>query len=180
MAKLLLSAAHSDHAANLPTPSLRSWLGLFSHSGDFVRCELEMDRWLSVLQRTFATARIKPLQLLSVPGQALEGSWVCEVSGDASLVPLSDAREAPSNACDLQVYALREAICALGRRRFVMIVDDSLRIRRTFAYSALAEVPSPLEFVGWAAAARAKGAATAWAAASRGEVIARRAVSQGV
>jgi len=172
MAKLLLSGAHSDHTADLPTPSLRSWLGdnwalLFSHPGDFVRCELEMDRWLSVLQRTFATSRIKPLQLLGIPGQALEGSWISEVSGDASLVPLSDLCEAPSNACNLQVYALREAICALGRRRFVMILDDSLRIRRTYAYSALAEVPSPLEFVGWAAAARAKGAATAWAAARR-------------
>jgi alkyl hydroperoxide reductase subunit AhpC len=172
MAKLLLSAAHSDHTADLPTPSLGSWLGdnwalLFSHPGDFVSCELEMDRWLSVLQRTFATARIKALQLLSIPGQALEGGWISEVSGDTTLVSLSDVREAKSNACDLQVYALREAICALGRRRFAMIVDDSLRIRRTYTYSALAEVPSPLEFVGWAAAARAKGAATAWAAARR-------------
>lgn len=172
MAKLLLSAARCDTGV-LPHPgSLRSWLGdswalLFSHPRDFVRCELEMDRWLSVLQRTFAASRIKPLQLLSTSAQALEGSWIGEVSGDASLVPLFDVREALSNACDLQAYALREAIGALGRRRFVMLVDDSLRIRRTYAYSALADVPSPLEFVGWAAAARAKSAATAWATARR-------------
>jgi hypothetical protein len=80
-------------------------------------------------------------------------------------VPLFDVRGA--GPPDLQAYALREEILALGRRRFVMIVDDSLRNRRTFAYSALAEVASPLEFVGWAAAARTKSAATAWAAALR-------------
>lgn len=170
MAKLLLSAAQSGISPH--APSLRSWLAdswalLFSHPGDFVRCELEMDRWLSVLQRTFAGSRIKALELLNSPGQAREDSWISELSGDAATVQLFDVREAQSNACDLQAYALREEISALGRRRFVMIVDDSLRNRRTFAYSALAEVPSPLEFVGWAAAARARSAATAWAAALR-------------
>jgi alkyl hydroperoxide reductase subunit AhpC len=170
MAKLLLSAAPTGRSAH--TLSLRSWLAdswalLFSHPGDFVRCELEMDRWLSVLQRTFASSRIKALQLPAAPGQAAGDSWISELSGDARTVHLFDARDAQSNACDLQAYALREEISTLGRRRFVMIVDDSLRNRRTFAYSALAEVPSPLEFVGWAAAARAKSAATAWAAALR-------------
>jgi len=168
MAKLLLSACgKSPHA-----PSLRSWLEdnwalVFSHPGDFVRCELEMDRWLTVLQRTFASSRIKALQLHAAPGQGLKDSWISELSGDARVVHLFDAREGSSNACDLQAYALREELSALGRRRFVMIVDESLRSRRTFAYSALAEVPSPLEFVGWAAAARAKSAASAWAAALR-------------
>jgi hypothetical protein len=170
MAKLLLSAAQSGrsaHAASLRSWLADSWVLLFSHPGDFVRCELEMDRWLSVLQRTFASSRIKALQLLAAPEQAPEDSWISELSGDASTVHLFDAREARCNACDLQAYALREEISALGRRRFVMIVDDSLHNRGTFAYSALAEVPSPLEFVGWAAAARAKSAATAWAAALR-------------
>lgn len=173
MAKLLLSTAWSDPGGERPRPaSLRAWLAdswalIFSHPGDFVRCELEMDRWLSVLQRTFASSRIKALQLLDTCRPALEDSWINEVTGDASIVHLFDVRVAQSNACDLQAYALREEIAALGRRRFVMIVDDSLRNRRTFAYSALAEVPSPLEFVGWAAAARAKSAATTWAAALR-------------
>jgi len=173
MAKLLLSAAGSDSGGTQPrAASLRSWLTdnwalIFSHPGDFVRCELEIDRWLSVLQRTFASSRIKALQLHATSGAAPEDGWISEVTGDARTVPLFDVREAQANACDLQAYALREEISALGRRRFVMIVDDSLRNRRTFTYSALAEVPSPLEFVGWAAAARAKSTANSWAAALR-------------
>jgi hypothetical protein len=173
MSTLLISAPSASAerpAATLPV--LRTWLEgdwalLFSHPGDFVRCELEIDRWLSVMQRTFASARIRPLELSAPAEAALGRSWIRELSGDAGTISLFDTGEPYSNARDLQAYALREEISALGRRRFVMIIDDTLRNRRTFAYSALAEVPSPLEFVGWAAAARAKSAASAWAAQRR-------------
>jgi hypothetical protein len=162
MATLLLGDAES-RAAGTPIrqPHLRQWLAdswalIFSHPGDFVRCELEMDRWLSVMQHTFVSCRIKPLELPAAPGAAPSGSWVGEAGGDARSVALLDPQETRLTVRDLRAHALQEEITALGRRRFVMIVDDALRSRRTFAYSALAEIPSPLEFAGWAAAARAR------------------------
>jgi hypothetical protein len=170
MATLVLAEPPSTNSDDAPAHglSLRTWLDaewliLFSHPGDFVSCELELDRWLSVIQRSFADSRIRPLELLAVHGVAGGGSWINEVSGDTRQVHLSEVRSGGSNAPDLRLYALRAELTALGRRRFVMILDESLRIRRTYAYSALTEVPSPLEFLGWAAAARAKSAASAWA-----------------
>jgi hypothetical protein len=44
-------------------------------------------------------------------------------------------------------------------RRFVMIIDSELRTRRTFSYSSLSDLPSPLEFLGWADTLRTKQAA---------------------
>jgi alkyl hydroperoxide reductase subunit AhpC len=169
MATLLLAGtpAGTESAAGVPL-TLRRWLGtdwalLFSHPGDFVRCEMEMDRWLSVMQRSFSGSRVKPLRLVTdaLPA-ASDSSWIDEVSADASVLRLF-APLGRATTLDLKPYALREEISSLGRRRFVMIVDESLRTRRTFTYSALEEVRSPLEFLGWASAARARTAATAWA-----------------
>jgi hypothetical protein len=153
----------SQNGLPLRTWQEAEWLILFSHPRDFESCELESDRWLSVIQRSFAGSRIKPLELLPAHGTAGQGSWIDQVNGDNRHVHLYEIRSVGSNARDLRLYALREEIAALGPHRFVMILDESLRIRRTYAYSALTEVPSPLEFLGWAAAARAKSAATAWA-----------------
>jgi alkyl hydroperoxide reductase subunit AhpC len=174
MATLLLAASGLRRESDAPQLTLRQWLGadwtiLFSHPADFVRCELEMDRWLSVMQRSFAGSRVKPLRLPSEAPGASDNSWIDEVSADSSVVRLF----APSDhaaALDLQPYALREELSALGRRRFVMIVDAALRTRRTFTYSALAEVRSPLEFLGWACAARARTMATAWARERRAAI----------
>jgi hypothetical protein len=168
MATLLLANPASVTPAGAP-PALRTWLAgdwalLFSHPGDFVSCELESDRWLAVLQKTFAGARIRPLELAMRGGDGR--SWISDLSGADDLA-LFDPQASRAHPYDLKAYALRAQISALGRRRFVMIVDDTLCNRRTFAYSALAEVPSPLEFIGWAAAARAKRAAAEWAARAR-------------
>src|SRR5215469_7960788 len=96
MATLLLGGAES-RAGGTPIgqPRLRQWLAdtwalIFSHPGDFVRCELEMDRWLSVMQHTFISCRIKPLELPAAPGAAPPGSWVSEAGGDARSVALLD------------------------------------------------------------------------------------------
>lgn len=149
--------AASDPSAEYP--SLRAWLRkswaiLFSHPGDFVRCDLEMDRWLSVVERAFAGCRIRPLALASASREAQFG-WVAQVSRDSRTVLLEEPSCEDASAFDPGAYALHHDIRALGQRCFVMIIDDMLRPRRTFGYSGLADVPSPLEFLGWADAIRA-------------------------
>jgi alkyl hydroperoxide reductase subunit AhpC len=162
MATLVLEAplnlANAEAATE--TISLRAWLRegwavLFSHPNDFVRCELEMDRWLAVIQRAFAGRRIRPLALASRAASAV-GGWIAEVSGDQRQVLLSEPPRRAGRAFDLRSAALRAQIESLGQWRFVMVVDDGLYNRRTFSYGTLADVPSPLEFLGWADAVRTR------------------------
>jgi alkyl hydroperoxide reductase subunit AhpC len=164
VATLLLTARHIPDAppaecAGGPLP-LRAWLGsdwaiLFSHPGDFVRCELEMDRWLAVVQRAFAGGRIKPLALEG--GQPCSAhSWVTQVSGDASLVLLVEPAPGNLPELDRRARALHERIGVLRTQRFVMVIDSGLALRRTFTYGSLADVPSPLELLGWANVTRTR------------------------
>ena len=161
MATLFLSAstsAASDRASVLTAPSLRTWLSegwaiLFSHPDDFVSYDLEMDRWLVITRRAFAERRIQPLALASRTLDP-ERSWVTHVSGDHRTVLLDGAQQ-HFGPVDLQTPVLREAI-EQSDRRFVMIIDSTLRIQRTFTYQALSNLPSPLELLGWAEALRAK------------------------
>ena len=37
-----------------------------------------------------------------------------------------------------------------------MVIDEALGNRRTFVYDTLEQAPAPLEFLGWAEAARAR------------------------
>jgi hypothetical protein len=162
MATLVLepppSAASAEAAAE--TISLRAWLRegwavLFSHPNDFVRCELEMDRWLAVIQCAFTGNRMRPLALAGRAASAASG-WIGEVSGDRRHVLLSEPSSPPGRSFDLRSAALRAQIESLGQQRFVMVVDEGLYNRRTFSYGTLAEVPSPLEFLGWADAVRTR------------------------
>jgi len=154
MATLMLETPE-PHNDSVP---LRQWLRggwavLFSHPNDFIRCELEMDRWLAVVRRAFTATRIRPLALAGRAAQAV-GSWIAEVSDDTRRVLLAEPRRPQVRSFDLRAAALRAEIEALGTGRFVMVVDDSLYRRRTYTYGTFADVPSPLEFLGWADAAR--------------------------
>ncbi len=162
MATLVLEAPlHPASAvAAAETVSLRAWLRegwalLFSHPDDFVRCELEMDRWLAVIQRAFAGHRVRPLALASRAASAV-GGWIGAVSGDQRQVLLCEAPRGADRAFDPRSAALRAQIESFGQQHFVMVVDDCLYNRRTCSYSTLAEVPSPLEFLGWADAVRTR------------------------
>jgi len=146
-----------DREDGTESVSLRAWLRegwavLFSHPHDFVRCDFEMDRWLAVIQGAFNGTRVRPLAL-AANGTLAAASWIAAVSGDSRRVILC----APSpRGRDLPAARLHTAIASLTAERFVMLVDESLGKRRTFMYDTLAEVPSPLEFLGWAGAVRAR------------------------
>ena len=143
----------------LTSPSLRTWLAgdwaiIFSHPDDFVRYDLEMDRWLVVTQRAFAARGIRPIALDS-PALDPVTSWVTQVIGDNRAVLLEDPTQQHFGPVDLQTPVLREALERVGQR-FVMIIDGELRQQKTFSYDTLSGLPSPLEFLGWAEALRTK------------------------
>ena len=162
----LLIASHNTfgtaHTAGtvqqtLTSPSLRTWLRggwaiLFSHPDDFCSYDLEMDRWLIVTQRAFAERGIRPLALASASLDP-ERSWVTQVTGDSRTVLLEDPTQQHFGPVDLQTPVLREALEQSGRR-FVMIIDSQLRQQKVFQYDRLSDLPSPLEFLGWAEALR--------------------------
>jgi hypothetical protein len=166
VATLMLATRNSFDSAQRPltSPSLRTWLRegwaiLFSHPDDFVRNDLEMDRWLVVTKRAFAGRRIRPIALASAKLD-VERSWVTQVSDDGRTVILEDLAQQNFGPVDLQAPALREEIEQPGRR-FVMIIDSALRKQKMFTYTDLTNLPSPLEFLGWADALRGKQAAAA-------------------
>jgi hypothetical protein len=159
VATLLLAAHTSSGTVQLTSASLRSWLRgdwaiLFSHPDDFVSHDLEMDRWLVVTRQAFAGRGIRPMALASA---ALDPQrcWITEVSGDPRSVLLEDPSQQHFGPVDLQTPVLRAEIEQPGRR-FVMIIDGELRQQKLFSYDSLSNLPSPLEFLGWAEALRAK------------------------
>jgi alkyl hydroperoxide reductase subunit AhpC len=159
----------------LTSPSLRAWLEgdwaiIFSHPDDFVRYDLEMDRWLVVTQRAFAARGIRPIALDS-PSLDPATSWVTQISGDSRAVLLEDPTQQQFGPVDLQTPVLREALEQVGQR-FVMIIDGELRQRKTFSYDTLSGLPSPLEFLGWAEALRTKQIALRQCTRERSKVVA--------
>lgn len=147
----------------LTSPSLRTWLRegwaiLFSHPDDFVRYDLEMDRWLVITKQTFGARGIRPISLAS-PAADADRSWITQIDDDTRTVLLEDPAQLSLGSVDLQASALCDEISVPGR--FVMIIDSVLRNQKLFTYSDLSNLPSPLEFLGWADALRARQAAAA-------------------
>jgi hypothetical protein len=146
------------------TSPLRTWLAdrwviLFSHPEDFAQEELETDRWVRVLSRSFGENGVAPLALAR-PGRDAEQGWLGHL---ASLDPKSTAVLALDpppleTLWDLSVGSLRAQITG-SSPRFAMITDSDLRCRRTLSYRLPAELPSPLVLIGWAVALRKRGRA---------------------
>ncbi len=156
-----LGSTDAAGAASLSEWLEDDWAILFSHPDDFVRCELESDRWVTVVQSAFAASGARPLALAR-PYRPLDCGWVSRVTGDMRVVPLGDdARPATprdptrrwTDLTDFHAHRLQEDIEAMTER-FVMIIDASLKRRRTYAYGAPESLPSPLDFLRWVRALR--------------------------
>ncbi|MGB6452618.1 MAG: hypothetical protein WBE92_17855 [Steroidobacteraceae bacterium] len=128
------------------------WAVLYSHPDDFVRCEFELDRWVALARPAFAASRIRPLAVAK-PRRPLDCGWVTELTGDARALRLYDPARRRPDSPDFFARRLQEDIESMAQR-FVMVVDASLRRRKTYAYDAQDRLPSPLNFVRWAAALR--------------------------
>ncbi len=157
-----LLATHTAAAPiqrTLNSPCLRTWLRgdwaiLFSHPDDFVTYDFEMDRWLVVMRQAFAERHIKPIALAS-PGREVDMSWVTQVTGDERTVLLEGPAQQHFGPVDLQVPVLKDTI-EHSEPRFAMVIDNALRIQKTFTYRSRSELPSPLELLGWADTLRSR------------------------
>jgi hypothetical protein len=157
----LLTARTASTATQhtLSSPCLRTWLRedwamLFSNPDDFVSYDFEMDRWLVITRRAFAERHIRPIALAS-PTRGIDLGWVTQLSGDERTVLLEDPAQQHFGPVDLEPPLLRERI-EQSDGRFVMFIDNALRIRREFTYRSLADLPSPLELLGWADTLRSR------------------------
>jgi hypothetical protein len=156
MATLLLSEPGSMDAVERLAfpPSLRSWMGqdwvaLFSHPDDFVSCDLELDRWVTLAREAFERNGVRPLAL-AAGGQRADGGWVTQMSGDSTtLLVLQPRWSRFPDPFYLNGRDLREDIIGIRRRqvrcRFVALIDPLLRRRWTYAYDDPSSVPSPLQ-----------------------------------
>jgi hypothetical protein len=157
MATLLLrieeTFADRSPVALTLSSALRPWLGghwalLFSHADDFACRDLESDRWAVVMEQSLASSRVRPLALASRAAVAESGGWVTQVGGACVALAPEEPHRGP-RLFDPQARALRDAV-ARASSRFVMVIDESLRLRRTFAYAPGDRLPSPLDFAAMA------------------------------
>lgn len=153
------------YARRLYDPSsLRAWLAerwavLFSHADDFAQEQMEMDRWVSILSRSFCGRGVAPVALAS-DGREPDQGWLGRLAaldhGCAAVLALDSPP--PGALADPSADALRAQITRCGPR-FAMIVDSNLRCRRALSYRLPGELPSPLDLIGWAAALRKRDSA---------------------
>jgi hypothetical protein len=146
-----------QHASGVT--SLRAWLAgrwaiLFSHPEDFAQEQLEMDRWICVLARSLSGHDVAAVALArTVPGTAESCLGQLAALGGEFAAVLELDPPSPAPLADLSAGALRSHIARSGPR-FAMIVDASTRCRRVLSYQVPAELPSPLDLIGWAVALR--------------------------
>ncbi|PZN29425.1 MAG: hypothetical protein DIU71_14495 [Proteobacteria bacterium] len=142
---------HEASAAQpVPINALRRWLYgnwalLFSHPDDFAAYGFEEDRWILHVREAFAATGVRPLALASRTTRHSAG-WVLQVGGCSTDVEPESLRRYPL-ARDSHEYALATAVCS-AKTRFVMFLDDTLRLRRTYVYTAHDRLPSPIDLAG--------------------------------
>jgi hypothetical protein len=137
----------------LPVSLLRRWLRnswgvLFSHPDDFASYGFEADRWQMHVRDAFAAADVRPLALVRADSNHGAG-WVVEAGGRFVF---------PENEKYPLWLQSKESLLSEAIRcqttRFVITVDNSLRVRRTLGYTSPDRLPSPIALAQIAASVR--------------------------
>jgi hypothetical protein len=109
----------------------RDWALVFSHPEDFASYGFEADRWLVHVSDAFSACRVRAVAICRVPNKAYQ-NWLTDIDGCTANI-------------DLQLGSAR---------RFVAIVDGSLRTHRTFTYDPHDLLPPLLDLPAIASAQR--------------------------
>jgi alkyl hydroperoxide reductase subunit AhpC len=152
---LMLSTAARDYRTqstswSLPRFLLRKWLRdrwalLFSHPDDFANYGFESDRWVDQVKEAFEADSVAALGISTrAPGD--HAGWITAVGG--SLI----SHRTFESILDHGGGSECASTYRNSARRFVMVLDGALQIRRTFLYSGAARVPSPIGLAAWARA----------------------------
>lgn len=147
---LLTDCRSSDRATALPTLRTRlqsGWALLFSHPNDFARYDLESDRWLSVMQRSFEDRNVRAVTVTR-DATVRDQSWVSQLCEQREMLCLESKVDGSADMIDLRARSLQDHLESTGRR-FVMLVDSLLGLRKTFVYETRTGLPSPLDFLAW-------------------------------
>jgi hypothetical protein len=160
MTTLVLPESRSNASVgSSSTVPLREWLAghwaiLFSHPDDFDQEQLERDRWLTLVSRSFSTHGLRAMALdrFGYDARGTSHGWLAELGGGCAAV-LSTAPPVEGALLDFRASTLRAEIARSGPR-FAMIIDSDLRCQRTMHYRAAVDLPSPIELAGWAVALR--------------------------
>lgn len=149
-----ISAKRTCDAASLRAWLAGRWAILFSHPDDFAQEQLEMDRWLSIVSRSFAERDVAAVTLAR-PGHEPEQGWLGRLAelGHEPAAALTLDTLQPGALADLGAGALRAQVTRHGPR-CALIVDSHLRCRRALGYRLVDQLPSPLELIGWAVTLR--------------------------
>jgi hypothetical protein len=152
---LMLNTAEREYRSqptswSLPRFLLRRWLRgrwalLFSHPDDFANYGFEADRWVDQVKEALDADSIAALAVSTrVAGDhagwitAVGGCFIGERTFDSILHQCSGAEFASGYRS--------------SGRRFVLVLDEGLQLRRTFLYSGTARLPSPIGLASWARA----------------------------
>lgn len=130
-----LSIATAENLSSLRRRHLLRlrWALLFSHPDDFASYGFESDRWLCQVEAAFDACEIRPgsMRLDDSQRRPME-NWITQLGG----------------ATDIGLPVATNAL------RLVVVVDDSLRVRRTFAYRSDDALPSLIDLAEFAASIR--------------------------
>jgi alkyl hydroperoxide reductase subunit AhpC len=137
----------SLYSAQLTVATLRDWLQgrwglLFSHPHDFASYGFEMDRWLVHTQQALAASRVAALAIAN-GSDAPQSSWINEIGGADIVIRWSDAHRI-GGVMQARERSLISTVIN-QTTRFVLVIDESLRPRRTYAYSPTDRLASPIE-----------------------------------
>jgi hypothetical protein len=127
---------------SLPRFLLRKWLRgrwalLFSHPDDFANYGFEADRWIDQVKQAFDADSIAALAI-DTRAAGDKAGWITAVGG--CLISQRTFESVVLHGSEAEFDSAQR----IPERRFVMMLDGGLQLRRTFLYSGADNVPSPI------------------------------------